>query len=205
MTDQNRAEDRDEVLFAFHRACNDPTAEQIIEWTSRFPQFADDIRTHAALLKDWAAREGLPAEEPDETMLARGRSRALDALYNAEVALTSEETSASPRSFEQMMYACGKDVPQLARDLDIARGILAALVGGRMLAPVGGRLVTALMAALAITHDAFNDALQSALAAPRIGHAKANGAPTVIAQSYEALIRSSSMTDEQKQHWLSED
>jgi hypothetical protein len=205
MTDQNRAEDRDEVLFAFHRACNDPTAEQIIEWASRFPQFADDIRAHAALLKDWAAREGLPAEEPDETMLARGRSRALDALYNAEVALTSEETPASSRSFERMMYACGKDVPQLARDLNIARGILAALVGGRMLAPVGGRLVTALMAALAITHDAFNDALHSALAAPRIGHAKANGAPTVIAQSYEALIRSSSMTEERKHHWLSED
>lgn len=205
MTDQNRTEDRDEVLFAFHRACNDPTAEQIIEWTGRFPQFADDIRAHAILLKDWAARESLPADEPDETMLARGRSRALDALYNAEVALASEETSTSPRSFEQIMYACRKDVPQLARDLDIARSILAALVGGRMLAPVGGRLVAALMAALAITRDAFNDALQLALATPRLGHAKADGTPTVIPQTYEEVIRNSSMTDERKQHWLSED
>jgi hypothetical protein len=61
------------------------------------------------------------------------------------------------------------------------------------------------MAALAITRDAFNEALQSALATPRIGHAKANGAPTIIAQSYEALIRSSSMDDERKHYWLNED
>ena len=49
--------DRDEVLFAFHQTCTDPTAEQIIEWVERFPQFADDIRAHAAILKDWAADE----------------------------------------------------------------------------------------------------------------------------------------------------
>lgn len=198
-----KTEDRDEILFAFHQTCNDPTAKQIVEWVERFPQFADDIRAHAAILKDWADREGLPAEEPDELMLSRARSRALDAVYNAEVALASEPASAASRSFEQLMSACGKDVPQLARNLDIARGVLAALVGGRMLAPVGNRLVAALMTELAITRDAFNDALRLALAAPSIGHAKAHGTPTVVLRSYEELISSSAMTDERKKYWMS--
>lgn len=46
--------DRDEVLFAFHQACERPTAEQIIEWTQRYPPFADDIRDHAAVRLDAA-------------------------------------------------------------------------------------------------------------------------------------------------------
>ena len=28
---------RDEVLFAFHEACEHPTAESITEWTRRYP------------------------------------------------------------------------------------------------------------------------------------------------------------------------
>jgi hypothetical protein len=205
MTDQDRIEQRDEVLFAFHRECNDPTAEQIIQWVKRFPEFADDIRGHATILKDWADREGLPAEELSETVLSRSRSRALDALYNAEVAVASEQSSAPERSFDQMMSASGTDVPRLARDLDIARTVLAALVGGRMLAPVGNRLVAALMVRLALSLGEFDTALRLALATPRMGHAKADGTPTVIPRSYDDLIRDSSMTDERKQYWLSEE
>jgi hypothetical protein len=86
MTDHNHTDELDEVLFAFHQACSNPSADDIIAWTGRYPQFAADIRAHAAILKDWAARRNLPADEPDELMLTRARSRALDALYNAEVA-----------------------------------------------------------------------------------------------------------------------
>jgi hypothetical protein len=49
--------ERDEVLFTFHEAYERPTAENIIEWTRRYPQFADDIRAHAAVAWDWAATE----------------------------------------------------------------------------------------------------------------------------------------------------
>jgi hypothetical protein len=204
MTDQDRTEQRDEVLFAFHQECNDPTAEQIIQWAKRFPQFADDIRGHATILKDWADREGLAAKELSETMLSRSRSRALNALYNAEAALAKQPVGPE-RSFEQLMNASGTDIPQLARDLDIARTVLAALVAGRMRDPVGKRLVAALMVRLAIAPGEFDAALRLAFAAPRIGHAKADGTPTVILRSYDDLIRDSSMTDERKQYWLSED
>jgi hypothetical protein len=204
MTDHNQIDELDEVLFAFHQACANPTADEIITWTSRYPQFAADIRAHAAILKDWAARQNLPADEPDEMMLMRARSRALDALYNAEVAQRSD-ASASDRSFEQMMQARGTDVPQLARDLNIARSVLADLVSGGMRAPVGRRLIDALAYALAITEDAFQTALEAALRAPRLGHAKAHQAPSIIQRSYNEIIKDSAMPPERQRYWLGED
>lgn len=59
MTEPILVADRDEVLYAFHRAYDRPTAEQIVEWVTKYPQFAEDIRTHAAISWDWAARDAL--------------------------------------------------------------------------------------------------------------------------------------------------
>ena len=204
MTEQNQIDELDEVLFAFHQACANPSADEIISWTSRYPQFAEDIRAHAAILKDWAARRSLPADEPDELMLTRARSRALNALYNAEVAQRSD-VNASQRSFEQMMQARGTDVPQLARELGIARSVLADLVSGGMRAPVGKRLVDALTYALGITEATFQAALQLALRSPQLGHAKADGTPSIVARSYKEIIKDSSMPQERQRYWLGED
>lgn len=52
-----RAKKRDEVLLAFQEACKRPTTEQILQWTNRYPDFAEDIRAHAAIARDWAASE----------------------------------------------------------------------------------------------------------------------------------------------------
>src|SRR5271165_3068040 len=127
-TPSNPNDLRDEVLFAFHQACDNPNAEQIIEWTRRYPQFAEDIRAHAAIAKDWAARETLPALQPDADMLARGHSRVLNALYNAEVAANAAEEPCE--SFQEIMAKQETDVPRLARQLDIGRSVLADLVNG---------------------------------------------------------------------------
>jgi hypothetical protein len=205
MTSHDISEDRDEVLFAFHQACNSPTAEQIIDWTTRYPQFAEDIRAHAAYRKDWAAREGMPVDEPDEVMLARGRSVALNALYNAEVEAVVAAPSTSHATFQELMAARGTDVRRLSTALGIERGILADLVSGRMLAPVGKRFFQAVSQALAISRDAFDAAHQFALQAPKLGHAKADHTPTVILRSYEEIVRSSSMTDDERRYWLDGD
>jgi hypothetical protein len=206
MTDRNHIQDRDEVLFAFHEACSRPTADDIITWTHRFPQFADDIRAHAAASRDHAAREGFAVPEPDETMLARGFSIALNALHNAEEAARStDQSSSSVQSFYQMAAARSTDVPQLARDLDIDRSVLAALFNGWMTPPIGRRLVNTLVAALLITRDAFDRALQAALRAPRLGYAKAQQAPTIIPRSYAEIIRDSSMPPERQRFWVEED
>ena len=203
MTTTNPKDTRDEVLFAFHQAYEHPTTEQIIEWIRRYPQFAEDIRAHAAIAWDWAARKAFPVVQPDAGMLARGHSRVLNALYNAEIA--AKAASEPCESFQQMMAERETDVPRLARQLDIARSVLADLVNGGVLAPVGKRLVNALTQALNITVKAFDGALQLALNTPRLGLAKADGPPTIIPRQYEEVIHASNMAPERKEYWLSDD
>ncbi len=202
MNQHNRKEDRDEVLFAFHQACERPTAEQIIAWTDRYPEFAEDIRSHAAIRRDWAASEHLHDVEADETMLARTYSNALNALYDAQ---TKTASAHAAKNFHQMLNERGKEVYQLAGELDIARSVLADLFNGWMLAPVRQRLVEAVASSLGITHARFDDALTFALQTPRFGHAKANGAPTVTPRPCDEIIRDSNMSPERKRYWLEED
>jgi hypothetical protein len=205
MNAQNRTEDRDEVLFAFHQAYERPTADQIVEWVNRYPEFADDIRAHAAVAWDWAARSDAPVAETDATMLSRAYSNALNALHNAETKLAAQTPDQASQTFHQILTARGKTVPALAREIDIDRSVLADLFNGGMLAPVGKRLVNALLRTLSVTRDAFEGALLLALASPRLGHAKANTAPIVIPRAYAEIIRDSAMTPERKRYWLEED
>ena len=97
MTDQTKATRRDEVLFAFHRECVTPTADQIIDWTQRYPEFADDIRAHAGIMRDWAANEKAEEEAVDELMMNRARSRALNAIYNAQATEQADAQAAPSR------------------------------------------------------------------------------------------------------------
>src|SRR4051812_27593833 len=83
MTKANRNQERDAVLFSFHEAFERPTAAQIIEWTERYPEFADDIRAHAAIAREWADAKGVMPAEADESLLAAGYSRALDLMHKA--------------------------------------------------------------------------------------------------------------------------
>jgi hypothetical protein len=204
MNQHKRKEDRDEVLFAFHQACGRPTAEQIIAWTERYPQFADDIRLHAAISRDWAASEGLPVAEADETMLSRAYSNALNALYDAEVKATSPAPVQAAKSFHEILKEHEKEVFQLAAEVDIARGVLADLFNGWMLSPVRTRLVDAVTSSLSMTRAAFDSALTFALQNPRLGHAKADSAPTVTARPCDHIIRDSNMSPDRKRYWLEE-
>lgn len=49
MTD---AKTLDDVLFAFHRTVTDVTPEVLKEWTTRYPEYADEIRAHAVEIAD---------------------------------------------------------------------------------------------------------------------------------------------------------
>jgi DNA-binding Xre family transcriptional regulator len=203
MTARPQTPDRDEVLFAFHEACPRPTAQQIIDWTSRYPQFADDIRAHAAVARDWDARRELPADEPSETELARAYSRAINALYEADAKAAA--SPAPPQTFQDILAARGTNARALAQEVGIGRGVIADLIGGRMRGPVGRRFLDAVCRALAITHAAFSGAIETALGRPQPVLAKAAGTPTVNARSYEEVIRDSGMTEDQIRYWLDED
>lgn len=212
MTGANKDMELDEVLFSFHKACENPTAEQIAEWAKRYPQFAEEILSHASLLKDWAAKEKLSALEPDETMLSRGQSRTLDALYKARAAAKectaksiASNVCPAPQTFKQIMKKTGTSIPGLAKTFDIARSILSDLFGGRMKGPIGERLQEALTGIWSIPVETLNQAIQSARANPTLGTPRAESTPTIIPRTYEELVRASSMSDPRKRYWLGED
>ncbi len=204
MNDPNKPKDRDEVLFAFHQQCDRPTAEQIIAWVNRFPQFADDIRAHAAVSWDWALQEKQPTEEADESLLARAYSQALNIIYNEEHSPASHQEGAS-QTFQQMLSASKKEVYQLARELDIDRSVLADLFNGWMLPPVCERLANTIATSLRTTIAAFDSAMQFALKNPYVGHAKSANVPIVKPRSCEEIIQDSNMSPERKRYWLGKD
>lgn len=199
MTKQNSTEDRDEVLFAFHRACTRPTAEQVVEWIDRYPQFAHDIRAHAAVARDWDEQSNC-AVQPEESVIASAYSRALNLMFEA-----SEASKLVGESFQEIIAARGSTVPQLARAINIDRTIVADLVSGRMKEPIKNVFVDAVDTVLNIPRNKFFSALRNALDNPTLGFAKASSAPTSIARTYEEIIRSSDeLDDEQRRYWLEE-
>jgi hypothetical protein len=196
-----RDKERDRVLMAFHRECEKPTVDQIVAWIERFPKYADDIRAHAAVLRDLA--EGLEGteEEVSQTVLDTAYSNALNAIYTAQ---QKKEQSKAAASFHDIAAARSIDVIDMADEMDIARGVLADLFDGAMLRPVRKRLIDAVCRFLNITGDVFEAALDVALANPRFGHAKATEAPVIRARPCDDIIRDSPMTPERRRYWLEE-
>jgi hypothetical protein len=206
MTNNTHKADRDDVLFAFHQAYERPTAQQIIEWANRYPEFAEDIRAHAAVSYDWAANQSMSEEQPSEDNLASAFSRALSAIYEAELEVA--EAAQSTQTLRDIATACGKDVPSLQNEIGgsigIARTVLADLFNGAMLGPLSNRLASAIQRALALTVTQFEAALERTLLAPRMGHANANAPPNLIQRTCEEIIKNSGMTPTQIRHWLDE-
>jgi hypothetical protein len=151
------------------------------------------------------AKENEPKVGPTESMLSRGRSVALNALHDAQIAARAAQTAQVVRTFEQIMAAAHTDVPALARSLDIGRDVLSALINGRMRFPAGERLVRDFAAAVRDSVEGFRCAHVAALARPTLGMPKAENLPDDITRTYEQIVRDSTLTrDERKAYWLSE-
>ena len=199
MTNSNDP-DRDKVLIAFHEECDLPTPADVQRWVSQYPQFAVDIRHHAAIRIATLAEAEADAGEDDvdDTHLARGRSRVHAALHEAR---TRQEETAQQTTLTQMISSAGLDIPGLARQLKIKRAVVADLVAGRMLEP-GRRFVEAILTALGVTRGRFDAAYHLAISAPSLGLAKAQGQPKVVQRQYEDIIRTSGMDDADIRFWL---
>jgi hypothetical protein len=205
MTDQIKTADRDEVLFAFHQECARPSAEQIVAWVNRFPQFAEDIRAHAAVAWDWATQAAEREVEVDEILSSRAYSQALNIIYNAETSSAPANNPTPCRTFQQMQEAASKETYQLAREMDVGRSVLADLFNGWMRPPIRKRLVDGLLSLLDTSREEFDFALECALRQPRLGHAKADLMPVVVQRSCDEILRESNMSEERKRYWLEED
>jgi hypothetical protein len=206
MTVKIKPEDRDSVLFAFHEACTRPTAKQISEWVRRYPRFADDIRDYASAALELAMEDHEPKLEPDDSLLSRGYSYALNALYDADhPVVPSERDNTCEMTFHEIQVAAGTDVRRLARELDVSRGVLADLFNGCMLPPICKRLEEALLSKLSITRQQFNCAIKLAMGSPYLGHAKSDRPPKIIPRPCKQIIQEeTSMTSERKNYWLEE-
>jgi hypothetical protein len=201
-----RDKERDRVLMAFSNAFKKPTTEQIVEWIERYPQYADDVRAHAAVLRDWAAGAECTDEEVSPSALNAAYSNALNAIYSAQKKEPSmEERSEAAVSFHDIAVARNIDVIQMARNMDIPRGVLADLFDGAMLRPIRKWLSAAVCRALKITDESFNAALDVVLENPHFGHAKASGAPTIRRRTCDEIIRESRMSAERKREILEGD
>jgi len=209
MTKDFNTLDRDEVLSVFQETCAKPTAEDIISWVKRFPDFADDIRGHAAIALDWAAKVDSSEEPIQEGRMNDAYSQALAGLQAADAESKRLATS-DILSFQDCIAACGKTVAMLETEvggaIGIRRHIIASLFNGAMVPPIGERFKTAIMRALSI-HElaAFDRKVEIAMSRPKLGLAKASGPPTRNKRSYEDIVRSSGMTSEQIEYWLGED
>jgi hypothetical protein len=176
----------------------------VSEWTRRYPQYADDIREHAALRAQWASESDKHSAEPDESMLARGRSHALNLLHGARQEAVVQNVS--EKTWPQAVSAAGFDIPRLARCINIDRMVLAELNAGRMRLPLGRRLTDALTDVLSMSAAWLERVVFDLLAGPRrLGHAKADEAPTINTRSYAEVIHASSMSEDEKRYWLGED
>ncbi len=226
MSKHNTQEKRTDVLYAFQLACEHPTSSDIIEWIKRYPQYADDIREHAEMLLAQHSRSQFEQLEPDEEILAKGRSVAMNAIYEAEqaaerkddkpAAMHSSEISSNGTSdvtleisskvnFYQLLENVNQSIPKLARKIDIDRHIIAELAAGRMKLPIGDRLLVAIAGVLGHATNTIVAAIRQSLQQPRLGHAKARDRPVIQARPYEEIVTSSTeMSHEQKQYWLEE-
>jgi len=206
MTKSPRENDRDQVLYEFHVACPHPTAAEIIEWAERYPQFAEDIRMHAAISRDWDVTDSMdePEDVPiSETMMARAHSRVLNALFLSKSQATREEAEQSI-GFHEMLESRGQKIPEVARELGIGRDVLADLFNGWMTEPVGRVLVDAVRGFFGITEATFQNAYRHAFDNPKLQHAKSSGPPVIPRRSYEEIIAGSNMPPERKKYWLGE-
>lgn len=195
---------RDDVLFAFHEACEHPTAEQVMEWTRRYPEFAEDIIAHAEHQLAWKAQPDLHDAEPAEADIARNWSWTLNAIYEAEKA-GSLKGATDGETFSQLLERAEFTIPALARRIDIDRLVLGEINAGRLRLPIDTRLLEAMSKALARAANDIEQAIARTLAAPVLGNAKASNKPEIHTQSYEDVIQSSNMSDEKKNYWLGRD
>ncbi|MEW6449199.1 MAG: helix-turn-helix transcriptional regulator [Pseudomonadota bacterium] len=198
MTKQNRDQERDAVLYAFHEAFARPTAAQIIEWAKRYPEFADDIRAHAAIAREWDDNAHATAAEPSESLLAAAYSRTLNLMYKASAANKDAQ-----RTFQEIIAARNMTLPQVARAVGIDRAVVADLVSGRMSGPIRPVFSRAVAHVLAITNDVFDALHRRALLQPTLGLAKAAHAPSIVVRPYDDIIRTcDELTPHEKKKWL---
>jgi transcriptional regulator with XRE-family HTH domain len=202
---ENNQQDRDEVLVAFHEECDIPTRADVERWTQAHPSLAKDIREHAAIRLAMIADMIEQPAQLDDNMIARGRSRVQAAMFAAEAGdPIVNATAASGQTLNTMLKSAGLSQPELARRLPIKRVVVADLFAGRM-RDLRPRFSMAVSRELGVSLAEFNIAHAHAARIPVLGgRAKSAGQPVAKQRTFEEIIRSSGMSEEEIAYWLAD-
>lgn len=202
---EDNQQERDEVLIAFHEECDIPTRADVERWEVLHPKFAHDIREHAAVRLAMLADTIEAAAELDDDMIARAGSRVQAAMFAAEAGdRVVDATAAAGPTLNGMLKSAGLTQPELARRLPIKRVVVADLFAGRM-RDLRPRFSTAISRELGVSVAAFNVAHARAARIPALGgRAKSVGQPVANQRTFEEIIRSSGMSEEEIAYWLAD-
>jgi hypothetical protein len=179
----NSPETLDEVIFRFHQAVDEVTPQILKEWTSRYPQFAREIRSHAV-------------EIADMELLATVRTKAAAKVV----------TSPMP-TLRAALQDAGTSLRDFADGLGIARSIVSDVNAGRIEAASIPRRFARLGAEkLRREADWMLAIARGSREAPMAAAFKATTGPSEgRKRSWREAILASDMDEERRAFWLQDD
>jgi transcriptional regulator with XRE-family HTH domain len=184
----NRSANLDEVLFAFHRAVDFPTPQEVARWTKDYPQFADEIRAHAVEIIDM---EAIAAEEP----------------FLAETAVPQPAPVAGGKTLREVIRASGMSLADFADDIDISPAVVSDVNSGRILPEtVPAKFVRVTAGFLKQAVEDIAATVMGAKERPALAMLKAKAGPVEgRAVTWNEAVLASDMDEERKAFWLSDE
>lgn len=176
-------EELDEVIFQFHQAVDVVTPKVLKEWTSRYPQYASEIRSHAveiaemellASIRPQAAVEAAPILKPSLRAVAQG---------------------------------AGMSLRDLADEMKVPRSIVSDINAGRIEpASIPRRFARVGAEKLGLAAQWLLDVARASSEPPAAAAFKAKNGPSQgRKRSWQEAIDASEMTDEARAFWLKDD
>ena len=209
MTEDKIEPTLDDALNTFVQENDRPTAGNLEEWVERYPQFRKDLIDFAAT---WAEQLVLPAAEgigaeTEKLLVDRAMSHVHNVAYNQDVERLRQTTTDDPvRSLTGDAQRVGARPAELAKACRLDLGLLSKL-NSRQIQP--WTIPAELIRMFAEQLNKSVPALMIFFAgSPRAVSAKAylsRSKPTgTVQQSFAEAVRQSSLSDEEKARWLSE-
>jgi hypothetical protein len=136
----------EDVLFAFRCKNERPSIDAVLDWTSRYPRFANEIREAAVLWAEMETQEDLNRPSPDdERLVAEARSAALSALHRASV---PRPHAAEARSLAEAVRHAGVTAAELARQMSLPASVVSQVVRGKIMGATIPETFTRMLARL---------------------------------------------------------
>lgn len=173
----------DDVLFEFHQV-PDPISPKLLNaWTSRYPQFADEIRAHAVEIMD------------------------MELLASTQGASAAQTRVSEAVTLRAALQEAGTSLRDFADRLDISRSVVSDINSGRIdPATISKRFARLGAAQIDRAMDWFEAVVRSSRETGPAPAFKAKALPSVGRQrTWEEAIRGSEMDEDRRSFWLSDE